>query len=190
MNLPLARRRPLIWLSVPLIALSALTFAAHPATALAAAALTPPQQYAAHGDRVTVTGYGFEHNGSGVVSVNLLVVVNGHETTRQLQSAVQIGSNGALVASLDLPSNTMAGEYTIVARDFANHRATSALIVLPVILLHAGGKSATTTVVAGGFFFASGSGFKSGENVLLSAIFPLYDGNSVECVKPHGHRRQ
>ncbi|GAC1467369.1 MAG: hypothetical protein NVS2B16_17260 [Chloroflexota bacterium] len=158
------------------LALSILLPAAVPASAAGTVQLS--RAVVAPSDTVTVTGAGFAAGATVVVSVELRV----QGTARGVQTSTRANTGGAFTVPLPIPDGTNRGVYTVRARDFHANSATQNLTVRPRIILQIG-KTAALTVAVGHGFFALGAGYAPGETVAFTAVFPLYNGNSVTETK-------
>jgi hypothetical protein len=147
-----------------------------PVTPVAAASsLSLSRSTAGQGDTITVTGFGFAPLDTVVVASNLHVT----GVLDVVQSSALSTESGVFQASITLPSATNQGTYSVYARDFHGHYAARDLTVLPLAYARAGGPSSTTYVIPTHQFYVSGAGFVPGESVRVTAVFPLYDGDSV-----------
>lgn len=162
-------------LAIPLLALlvGMILAPAHPVAA--AANITLSRSTAAQNDIITVNGYGFHPGDTAVVTTTLPV----HNSPLQVEAVAAVGSNGNFSTSFRIPAGTASGTYITEARDFSGNVASHELIVLPLAYLGVGGGAPTVYVVADHQFYVSGAGFAAGEDVRISATFPLYNGNSV-----------
>ncbi len=143
-------------------------------TALAAASLQLSQSTAGTGDPIVVAGHGF-HPGDGVViRVNFAVAGGSHP----IQTSAAVDNAGNFQGAFTIPDGTVPQIYSITAQDFHKDVASQQLKVLRVVTLNVGSHAQAFPVRAGHNFYVRGTGFLAGDQVNLSAIFPLYGGNS------------
>jgi len=143
-------------------------------TALAAASLQISQSTAGTGDTISVVGHGF-HPGDGVVIRVNFAVANG---SHPIQTSAAVNNAGDFQATFTVPDGTVPQIYSVTAQDFHKDVASLQLKVLRVVTVDVGGKAQAFPVRAGHSFYVRGAGFLAGDQVNLSATFPLYGGNS------------
>lgn len=127
------------------------------------------------GGNVTVTGYGFAPN--DLVTVSSRIVVAGRASTAQANTTSD--SSGTFAARLTFPGATQQGTYTVTARDFAGHSASTTITVLPVATIRVGAQPGTTYVIPNHRVWVNATGFDPNELVSFHASFPLYNGNTT-----------
>ncbi|HZS93773.1 MAG TPA: hypothetical protein VFA78_03180 [Chloroflexota bacterium] len=157
-----------------LFGLTAAAFAA-PAAPVAAAGMSLSRHNVAAHDSVTVHGSGFNPGDTVIVAVTFSTK-NGKQN---VQSSATADSSGNIQTSFTVPAGTHQGTYSVTASDSHGHSVSTSLNVLPRAFLSPGGKEATIWVIPSHSFYVSGSGFKAGETVTLSATFSLYDGRTL-----------
>jgi hypothetical protein len=127
------------------------------------------------GGSVSVTGSGF--GGGDLVAVSSTVLVAGKP--HSVQSSTTSSTAGTFAAVLTFPSGTQQGRYTVTARDFSGHAASTQVTILPVAVIHVGAQPTTTNVIPLHRVWVNATGFSPNETVSFSASFPLYNGNTT-----------
>lgn len=141
--------------------------------ASAAGSIRLSRYFAAPSDTVTVYGHGFTAQDVAVVSTSLYV----QSGWQRVVATAGVDAAGAFTATFTVPTATAQGTYPVSAKDFHGHVATQDLSVRPVASFQPGAGTPLVNVVANHSFFARGTGFRAGEQVRLTASFPLYNGN-------------
>lgn len=145
----------------------------------AAASLQLSSRAIPAGGYVTVNGSGFSAN--SVTVVNSRINVGGKSQT--VQASTTSTSSGSFTVNLVYPAATTQGTYTITARDFAGHTASTPVNILPVADIIANGIPKTTNVIPLHRVWINATGYDPNEVVSFQATFPLYNGNSTTVHK-------
>src|SRR5579875_1205128 len=140
-----------------------------------AAGLSLSRQNAAARDSVTVHGSGFSPGDTVIVSIDI-PTGNGKQ---HVQTSSTADGSGNVQATLTVPAGAKQGTYSLTARDFHGHSASTSRTILPRAYIMTGGKQSAIWVIPSHSFYVSGAGFKPGESVTLTATFPMYSGNAA-----------